>query len=371
VTVGARAERRVERERPRLQLFERQVVVHAREVLGEYPLAVRVGVRQIDEVERHESAGQAQCGLHRVGQPLLCRALHRQPVDDHLDGVLLLLVELGRLGQQVDVPVGPRPGEPLGLELAVEVDVLPLAPAHDRSEHLEARALLELEHAVDDLLRGLPGDRAPTDGAVRSPGPGVEEPQVVVDLGDGADRRPGVLRGRLLVDGDGGRQALDEVDVGLVHLPEELPGVRRQRLDIPALALGEDRVERQAGLARARQAREHDHGVPREVQRDVLEVVLAGSADQQLVGHRSSFWLQAVVMSYTVMSYTVRSYKVATVAMIPRPTDRVGRPPAPAPGPGGSNIRSRSYPPGKAPAVPRPGALRKPPRTSPGWGRAR
>jgi hypothetical protein len=46
------------------------------------------------------------------------------------------------------------------------------------------------------------------------------------------------------------RQPLDEVDVGLVHLAEELAGVRRQRLDVPPLALGEDRVERQGRLAR-------------------------------------------------------------------------------------------------------------------------
>ena len=60
-----------------------------------------------------------------------------------------------------------------------------------------------------------------------------------------------------------GRQALDEVDVGLVHLAEELAGVGRERLDVAALALGEDRVERQAGLARPGQPGEDDQGVAR------------------------------------------------------------------------------------------------------------
>ena len=80
-----------------------------------------------------------------------------------------------------------------------------------------------------------------------------------------------------------GRQPLDEVDVGLVHLAEELAGVGRQRLDVAALALGEDRVERERGLARPGQAGEDDQAVPREVEGDVLEVVLAGAADDQLV----------------------------------------------------------------------------------------
>src|SRR3712207_8340884 len=41
-----------------------------------------------------------------------------------------------------------------------------------------------------------------------------EQAQVVVDLRDRADRRARVARGRLLVDGDRRRQALDRVDVG-------------------------------------------------------------------------------------------------------------------------------------------------------------
>ena len=98
----------------------------------------------------------------------------------------------------------------------------------------------------------------------------------------------GLRRGRLLVDGDRRREPLDEVDVGLVHLAEELPGVGGERLDVAALALGEDRVERQAGLARAGQPGEDDEGVAREVERDVLEVVLAGATDDETVGHAGS-----------------------------------------------------------------------------------
>ena len=45
------AEGRVERERPGLELFERQVVVEAGEVLGEHALSMRVALGQVDEVE--------------------------------------------------------------------------------------------------------------------------------------------------------------------------------------------------------------------------------------------------------------------------------------------------------------------------------
>src|SRR3712207_8130013 len=50
---------------------------------------------------------------------------------------------------------------------------------------------------------------------------------------------------------------------------------RSQRLDVPTLALGEDRVEGEARLARAGQPGEHDQAVPRQVEMDVLQVVLA------------------------------------------------------------------------------------------------
>ena len=293
VALGTGPERGVEGERPRLQLVGVDgVVVGARHLLGELQLAAGVLDRKVDEVEDDQAVGQTQRGLHRVGEPALGRRLHRQPVDDHLDRVLLLLVELGRVVEGVGLAVDPDPREAVGLELPEELDVLPLAAADHRGQHLEAATLLEREHAVDDLLRRLPLDRCAADRAVGPAGAGVEQAEVVVDLGDGADGGARVLGRGLLVDRDRGRQALDEVDVGLVHLAEELAGVGRQRLDVAALALGEDGVEGQAGLARAGQAREHDQGVAREVERDVLEVVLAGTPDDELVGHwlRSPGW---------------------------------------------------------------------------------
>ena len=160
------------------------------------------GVGRSTKSRIDQPAGEAERGLDRVGQPALGRRLDREPVDDHLDGVLLLLVQLGRLGELVGLAVDPGPAEALGLQAAEQVDVLALAAADHRREHLEAGALVELEHPVDDLLRRLPRDRRAADRAVRPAGAGEEQPQVVVDLGDRADGRARVLRGRLLVDRD-------------------------------------------------------------------------------------------------------------------------------------------------------------------------
>ena len=163
--------------------------------------------------------------------------------------MLVLLVQGRRIGELDDLAVHPGPAEALGGQLPEDLDVLPLAAADHRREHLEPGALRQRHQPVDDLLRRLPADRLAADRAVRPAGARVQQPQVVVDLGDGADRGARVAAGRLLVDGDGRRQALDEVDVRLVHLTQELPRVRRQRLDVAPLALGEDGVEGQTRLA--------------------------------------------------------------------------------------------------------------------------
>ena len=92
-------------------------VVDAGQVLGERALAVRVVLGEVDEVEDDEAAGQPERGLHRVGEPPLGALLDRQPVDDHLDGVLLLLLQLRRLGQRVHDAVDPDPGVALGLQV--------------------------------------------------------------------------------------------------------------------------------------------------------------------------------------------------------------------------------------------------------------
>src|SRR5205823_14405410 len=80
----------------------------------------------------------------------------------------------------------------------------------------------------------------------------------------------------------------DRVDVRLLHHLQELARVRGERLDVPALSLGIDRVEGEARLAGARKPGDADEGIPREPDRDVLQVVLPGAVDDQLVGCHGS-----------------------------------------------------------------------------------
>ncbi len=123
-------------------------------------------------------------------------------------------------------------------------------------------------------------------GAVDAADLGVEEAEVVGHFGRGAHRRARRPHRVLLLQRDRGAHVLDLVDVGAIDPLQEHPGVRAERLDEPPLAFGEERVERERGLARARDAGDHGQPVVGQAQGDALEVVLARSVDPEPRGRR-------------------------------------------------------------------------------------
>src|SRR4029077_1398867 len=102
-----------------------------------------------------------------------------------------------------------------------------------------------------------------------------EMPPVIVELVYGADGRARIARRGLLLDGDGGREAVDLVDVRLLHHLQEVGRLGRKTLRGAALGLGVDGVEGERGFAGAGKAGEDDEAVARNVEVDVLEIVLA------------------------------------------------------------------------------------------------
>ena len=227
--IGAGTVGGVEGEGARLDLVEHQrVVVGARALLGEAAAALGVIGIQVNAFDDDEAIRQAQGGLDGVGEALSHAFADDETVDDDLDRVLELLLELGCVLEANHLVVDDRARVAFGAQLVDEVLVLALTAAHDRGEHLEASSLVHRAHAVDDLLGCLRLNAGATLGAVCHARAGVEQTQVVVDLRDRADGRARVARGRLLVDGNCGRQTFDKVHVGLVHLSEELARVGGQ-----------------------------------------------------------------------------------------------------------------------------------------------
>ena len=199
--------------------------VRAAAVFGERLAAGRAAFLLIHEVDDDAAVGELEGGFHRISQTLADTVLDHESVDHDLDGVLLLLGEFDVVGQLCHLAVDERAGVAVGAQQLDHVHELALAALDHGRENLESSALRVAEQRVDDLLRGLGGDGLAAFRAVRDAGAGEEQSQVIVDFGDGADGRTRVAVGGLLVDGDGRAQALDEVNVGLVHLTQELAGV--------------------------------------------------------------------------------------------------------------------------------------------------
>ena len=125
--------------------------------------------------------------------------------------------------------------------------------------------------------------------AVRHADRRPEQAQVIVDFGDGSDGGPRAAVGGLLLDRDGRAEAVDGIDLGPLHLIEELARVRRQRLHVAPLALGVDRVERQRRLAGSAQPGDHRQRVAGNLHVDVLQIVHPGAVHGDSIEHRRGY----------------------------------------------------------------------------------
>ena len=244
--------------------------------VGALGLGFREGL--IDVFGDREAIGELQRLLEGVREARAEILLHDDAIHDDVDVVLVFLVELRRVADVVDGAVDLDALVALLLPLGDFLAVLAFAAAHDRREDQKARAFGQCQHTIDHLRDGLAFDRQTRRGRIGDADAREEQAQVVVDLRHGADGRARVLRRRLLLDRDGGRQAVDVIDVRLLHHLEELARVGRQALDVAALALGVDRIEGERRFSRARKAREHDERVARDFEIDVLQIVFTRAA---------------------------------------------------------------------------------------------
>ena len=182
------------------------------------------------------------------------------------------MVEVG------DDPVDAGADEAVRGQFVEDVLVLALAVGdHGREQH-DAAAFRQCQCLVDHLADGLGVEGLAMGGTARLPDAGEQQAQVIVDLGDRADGRAGVVGGRLLFDGDRRREALDMVDVRLLHYGQELARISREGLHVAPLSLRVQGVEREGGLAGSGQPRDDHEPVPRNIEIDVLQVVGARAA---------------------------------------------------------------------------------------------
>ena len=279
---GAGADRIVEGEKRGRWRAELGAVVGAGPVVGETELVLRLG-RVVEDL--HLAVAVAQRRLDRLGE---ARAVGGRDGD----AVLHHAEEGGREFLRRDDLVGAA-------KAAVNEDAEEALLLHGGERGGEAGTAGHGEREADEdlvtgarfqhLLHDLRGAHRPHRAAARRTGERAESReehlQVIGAFGHGADGAARGLDRVALLDGDGGRQAVDAVDVGLVDALEKLARVRGKGLDVAPLAFRVDRVESERRLARAAQARDNGERVVRDLDVDVLEIVLARTADRNVGTH--------------------------------------------------------------------------------------
>ncbi|OIQ93571.1 hypothetical protein GALL_245310 [mine drainage metagenome] len=153
--------------------------------------------------------------------------------------------------------------------------------AHREGQHQArvARRRRAREHIGGDAGRAVAPHRLPALPAEQAGAAGVEQLEMVGQFGHRPHRGARGAHRVGLVDGDGRQDAADAVDLRPVHAVEELTRVGREGLDIAPLALGIDGVEHERTLAGPRDPGDHDDLPERDVQIEVLQVVLPRPLD--------------------------------------------------------------------------------------------
>ena len=156
-----------------------------------------------DDLDLGYTFREAKGGFDRVGEATFDAITPDQPVDDDLDVVGFVASQLRKITAEVDhLAVDECPRETLLAHVGQQRLVGALSTTHHWSQNLEPGAVFKREYPIDNLLRGLPHQRFTRFGIVWLADPSEQQTQVVVHLGDRADRRAGISTGRLLVDRD-------------------------------------------------------------------------------------------------------------------------------------------------------------------------
>src|SRR5260370_18629909 len=155
----------------------------------------------------------------------------------------LVLVETYFFAKLVQFPVDFDANESRAAQVAELLAVFAFATANDRRQDVNARRVGPAHDAVDDLLDALRRYFATAVIAEWLSDAGVEQSEVVVDLGNGADGGARISRGGFLFDREGGGEGVDRIDFRLFHLLQDLPRVDGARLNASPLPFRIDSVE--------------------------------------------------------------------------------------------------------------------------------
>ena len=210
VAGGTRAVGRIEAEGAGLKLRDGDAAFGAGQLFREDLLGAvhhRNGYQALGELERR---------VQRLGQTRGDAGLHQQAVDDDFNIVILAAIEAGRLVKRIKHAIDAHARVSGARQFIELLAVFALAAANDGREHHDAIAFMgqfAAQDSLNDLFAGLPGDGAAAVGTMRHADGAIDDAKIIVNFRDGAHGGSRRARGGFLLDGDGGREAVDGIDV--------------------------------------------------------------------------------------------------------------------------------------------------------------
>ena len=170
--------------------------------------------------------------------------------------------------------------ESLCLHLFEEIDVFAFPVDDNGRQNHQTGSFRHGQNRIDHLRDGLGGQGIfGMFWAVRCADACKKQTQIVIYFRDGADGRPGIVRGRFLVNGDGRRKPFDQIHIRFFHKLQKLAGVGRERFDITALSLRIKGVESKRGLPGTGKSGDDDQLVAWQIDLDVFQIVCACTAN--------------------------------------------------------------------------------------------
>ena len=153
-----------------------------------------------------------------IGEAAAQAFFQHKAVNHQINIVLLILLRFDLLCQIIDNAVHTDTGKTLFSGIFEYFQVFTLLTANNGRKNNKASSLTQGFHPIHDLVDGLAGDDLAALGAVRDAHSCPQKAQIVINLGHCSDCGAGILGSGLLVNGNSGRQSVDGIHIGLVHL---------------------------------------------------------------------------------------------------------------------------------------------------------
>ena len=267
----AGAQGRIEGKQAGQRLAIGDVAIGAVKVLRKAPHRALIALA-IHHPHRHAPLPGAQRRLHRLADAGGLRRAGAEAILNHPQPVPLAAMDAGVT---------------LLLQIAANLVFGEVGRHIDGKGHMQARVTRlrrPRRHRRRDAVRRIPLHMLAAALAVQMPGAGEQQLEVVGELRHGAHRRARGAHRIGLVNRNRRRHALDTRHMGLVHAVQKLARIGRKGLHIPPLPLGIQRVEHQRRLAGAGRPGEHHQRPQRDLQIQILQIVLGRADDADDIG---------------------------------------------------------------------------------------